>query len=60
MEVLTQNALVNGESCSLRTNSKNPPSDLSKSVAAPEKTALSDIPTLEGGELGELRALETE
>ncbi len=49
MEVLWQDASVDGEGCSFCTGSKNPPSGASKSVAAPEKTARSDVPTLEGG-----------
>ncbi len=49
---------VNREGCSLCGTPKAP-SGASESAAVPEKTALSDGPTLEGGELGELRALKT-
>src|SRR5271156_1655164 len=50
---------VNREGCSLCAT-PTAPSGASESAAAPAKTALSDGPTLEGGELGELRALKTE
>jgi hypothetical protein len=51
---------VNREGCSLCTDSKNPPSNASKSAAEPQKTALSNDPKIGGSELGELRALKME
>jgi hypothetical protein len=59
-EVLWRDASVNGEGCSLSTDSKNPPSDASKSAAEPHKTAQSNEPKIGGSGLGELRVLKTE
>ena len=53
-------SLVSREGCSLCSNPKDPPSGTSKSAAEPQKTALSNEPKIEGGELGELRVLKTE